>query len=89
MSLVPFYADANGAIYDAPGYRALARMGDAILPMDEEAVIPLPEGADMVFLPERPVRFDLIAAKAVIPAKVDSLAAASLEKTRSSAKSLP
>lgn len=55
MSLVPFYADASGAIYDAPGYRALARLGDAIIPLDEESVIPLPEGADMVFLPERPV----------------------------------
>ena len=55
MSLVPFYADASGAIYDAPGYRALARLGDEIVPMDERQVIALPEGSDMVFLPERPV----------------------------------
>ncbi len=55
MSLVPFYADAGGAIYDAPGYRALARLGDDIVSMDERQVIALPEGSDMVFLPERPV----------------------------------
>ncbi len=55
MSLVPLYADTAGAIYDAPGYRALARSGAQIVPLDEAAVIPLPEGADLVFLPERPV----------------------------------
>lgn len=55
MSLVPLYADTAGAIYDAPGYRALARTGAQIVPLDEQAVIPLPEGADLVFLPERPV----------------------------------
>lgn len=54
-SLVPFYADAGGAIYDAPGYRALARSGDDIVPMDERQVIALPEGSTWFFLPERPV----------------------------------
>ena len=54
MSLVPLYADAAGAIYDAPGYRALARAGAEIVPLEEQSVIPLPEGADLVFLPERP-----------------------------------
>ncbi|MBP2652663.1 MAG: hypothetical protein H6Q73_232 [Firmicutes bacterium] len=49
--LTALYADANGKIYDAPGYWAVGRTGffDAALTMDD--VIPLPGGTDLMFLP--------------------------------------
>ena len=46
-------AAANGEIYDAPGYSALGRSGDTLLDLTPQDLIPLPEGADLMFLPGR------------------------------------
>ncbi|MFC2336711.1 MAG: radical SAM protein [Negativicutes bacterium] len=46
-------AAANGEIYDAPGYSALGRSGDTFLDLTLQDLIPLPEGADLMFLPGR------------------------------------
>ncbi len=50
---VAVYADANGTIYDAPGYGAVGRVGGRDEILSAEALIPLPEGADLMFLPGR------------------------------------
>ena len=45
------YADNKGEIYDAPGYQAVGRTGHDDARLDLADMIPLPEGADLVFLP--------------------------------------
>ncbi|MBR2215816.1 MAG: radical SAM protein [Selenomonadaceae bacterium] len=47
------YADENGEIFDAPGLAAMGRQGEENIPLQKEDLIPLPEGADLMFLPER------------------------------------
>lgn len=48
------YADENGNILDAPkGFTALARTGTEIVELSPEDLIPLPESADLMFLPDR------------------------------------
>ena len=48
------YADENGNILDAPnGFQALARSGSEIIELSPEDLIPLPESADLMFLPDR------------------------------------
>lgn len=48
------YADENGNILDAPqGFQALARTGSEIIELTPEDLIPLPESADLMFLPDR------------------------------------
>ena len=47
------YADEEGAIFDAPGFRAMGRQGEENVPLTPEDLIPLPESADLMFLPER------------------------------------
>jgi pyruvate-formate lyase-activating enzyme len=57
MNLV--YADSKGNVYDHPQYGALGRNGDMITEMIEEELIPLPDGATLVSLPNtRPVALD-------------------------------
>lgn len=57
MNLV--YADAQGNVYDHPEYTALGRNGDMIVDIMENELIPLPEGATLVSLPNtRPVAVD-------------------------------
>lgn len=51
--LTALYADANGEIYDAPGYGAVGRSGDQEAPLQLKDMIPLPEGAELMFLPGR------------------------------------
>jgi pyruvate-formate lyase-activating enzyme len=73
------YADEKGNIYDAPGYAAVGRSGrdDAVLTDDD--LIPLPPGADLMFLPGRsalaahegeiaPIAAPLAAVAAMLPA---------------------
>ncbi len=73
------YADDKGNIYDAPGYAAVGRCGrgDAVLADDD--LIPLPPGADLMFLPGRsalashdgaiaPIAAPLAAVAAMLPA---------------------
>ncbi|WP_371376368.1 radical SAM protein [Sporomusa aerivorans] len=47
------YADKNGEIYDAPGCQALGRLGDSFKAIKPEDMIPLPDGAELMFLPGR------------------------------------
>lgn len=47
------YADEAGEIYDAPGCGAAGRMGSDISFLAPGDLIPLPEGADLMYLPDR------------------------------------
>jgi len=77
--LTAVYADEKGNIYDAPGYAPVGRSGreDAVLSADD--LIPLPPGADLMFLPGRaalaaqgggiaPIAGPLLAVAAILPA---------------------
>ena len=50
---IALYANKQGEIYDAPGYQPAARIGNHIVPLMPEDLIPLPEGAELMYLPER------------------------------------
>jgi pyruvate-formate lyase-activating enzyme len=53
------YADAKGNVFDHPELLGLGRSGDMITEILEEELIPLPEGATMVSLPDtRPIGWD-------------------------------
>ena len=54
MTITALYADERGEIYDAPGYRAVARVGGLVAELKSEDMIPLPEGAELMYLPGRP-----------------------------------
>lgn len=57
MNLV--YADQDGNIFDHPHLHGLARSGDIVTELIEEELIPLPEGATLVSLPDtRPLGID-------------------------------
>ncbi len=47
------FANARGEILDAPGFRAAARSGRRLAPLDPAELIPLPQGSELYFLPER------------------------------------
>lgn len=47
------FADKNGEIYDAPGYRAVGRNGSQLTALFPADLILLPEGADIMYLPGR------------------------------------
>jgi pyruvate-formate lyase-activating enzyme len=51
--ITTLYADKNGEIFDAPGCPAVGRLGETCLALRPEDMIPLPEGAQMMFLPGR------------------------------------
>lgn len=51
--ITALYADENGEIFDAPGIGAVGRFGDEIRPLTPEDLIPLPESADLMYLPDR------------------------------------
>lgn len=51
--ITALYAAENGEIYDIPGYAALGRIGGELVKLTEADLIPLPEDADLMFLPER------------------------------------
>ena len=52
---VPYmlFADAEGQIYDHPEFLCVGRSGKDTVPLQPEDFIPLPEGTDIFFLPER------------------------------------
>lgn len=73
------YADSRGEIFDAPGYGAVGRVGAHDAALTPEELIPLPDGAELMFLPERsalamkdgkiaPIATPLLAVAAVLPA---------------------
>jgi len=47
------YADENGEIFDAPNMLPMGRIGNEIVELKREDFIPLPESADLMFLPDR------------------------------------
>jgi len=65
MNLV--YADEQGQVYDHPDYVAVARSGENLMEILEDELIPLPEGATLVSLPNtRPVGMDPNTGKMVL-----------------------
>lgn len=79
MLLTALYADSKGEIFDAPGYEALGRVGNETVFLKLEDMIPLPDGADLMFLPGRPasaahkgkietISFGFTAVAAMLPA---------------------
>lgn len=77
--LTALYADKHGEIYDAPGYQAVGRSGETVDLLDESEMIPLPPGAELMFLPGRsalagqkdgiaPIARELFAVAATLPA---------------------
>lgn len=51
--ITALYADDNGEIFDAPGFAGMGRSGSENILLKEEDLIPLPESADLMFLPDR------------------------------------
>jgi len=51
--ITALYADENGEIFDAPGFGALGCLADTPRELTSEDLIPLPEGADLMYLPNR------------------------------------
>lgn len=51
--ITALYADERGEIFDAPGMAGLGRSGGEIVELTPEDLIPLPESADLMFLPDR------------------------------------
>ena len=51
--ITALYADENGEIFDAPGFFGSGRLGGEAMPLTPEDLIPLPESADLMFLPDR------------------------------------
>ncbi len=47
------YADEDGEIYDIPQLSGMGRIGSRNVPLRPEDLIPLPESADLMFLPNR------------------------------------
>lgn len=53
VEITALYADENGEIFDAPGIAGLGRIGNDIVEIMPEDLIPLPDTADLMFLPDR------------------------------------
>lgn len=51
--ITTLYADRNGEIFDVPGCHAAGRLGSSLLALRPEELIPLPAGAELMFLPGR------------------------------------
>ncbi|WP_371365552.1 hypothetical protein SRRS_02820 [Sporomusa rhizae] len=51
--ITTLYADKHGEIFDAPGCQAVGRLGGDCRPLVPEEMIPLPEGAELMYLPGR------------------------------------
>lgn len=51
--ITALYADEHGEIFDHPEYQGVARVGNKNIVLTPEDLIPLPESADLMFLPGR------------------------------------
>ena len=51
--ITALYADENGEIFFAAGMAGAARLGEETVRLTEDMLIPLPDSADLMFLPER------------------------------------
>jgi pyruvate-formate lyase-activating enzyme len=55
-------ADADGRIFDLPGYAAVGMAGEDLVPLPREQTIGMPFGSELMYLPDRvPVLFNLAA----------------------------
>ena len=52
-AITAVYADEDGNILDAPGMRGMGRTGRMNVLLQAEDLIPLPESADLMLLPDR------------------------------------
>jgi pyruvate-formate lyase-activating enzyme len=52
-AITALYAAEDGEIYDAPGMAGMGRIGKDNIRLRPEDLIPLPESADLMFLPDR------------------------------------
>ena len=52
-SIILLYADDNGDIFDAPGVAAMGRSGTENIVLSKKDLIPLPEDAELISLPQR------------------------------------
>lgn len=75
MNLV--YAGPDGHVYDHPDFIALGRNGELVTEILEEELIPLPEGATLVSLPDtRPIGLNVRSgAMEVVPGDVNAVGA--------------
>lgn len=51
--ITALYADERGEIFDCPGFVGVGRIGGEHVKLQPDDLIPLPEGADLMFLPGR------------------------------------
>lgn len=51
--ITALYADENGEIFDVPGFAGMGRIGRETVLLTPQDLIPLPESADLMFLPDR------------------------------------
>ena len=51
--ITALYADETGEIFFASGMAGAAMLGNDVVRLSEDALIPLPDSADLMFLPER------------------------------------
>ncbi|CAG7648996.1 hypothetical protein PAESOLCIP111_05771 [Paenibacillus solanacearum] len=75
MNLV--YADQSGSVFDHPDFIGLGRSGEMVTDILEEELIPLPEGATLVSLPDtRPVGVHAATGEMrVVPGEVNAVGA--------------
>jgi pyruvate-formate lyase-activating enzyme len=58
--LAAVVADADGRIFDLPGYAAVGMAGEELAPLAREQAIGMPYGSELMYLPDRvPVLFNL------------------------------
>jgi pyruvate-formate lyase-activating enzyme len=58
--LTAVVADADGRIFDLPGYAAVGMAGEDLAPLAKEQTIGMPFGSELMYLPDRvPVLFNL------------------------------
>lgn len=95
--ITALYADERGEIYDRPGYGGVGRIGAQTVALKKEDLIKLPDGADLMFLPERAalgekngriVPIEGQAVSAILPAGYTRTHLPAFQKT-SGAKMLP
>jgi len=94
----PLVANGAGEIVDLPRLRAAARAGNAVFPVDPAELVPLPDAAELLFLPGRtPLAFgargaeevpDALAVAAFLPPGWTALAL-SAQVRRADAPALP
>lgn len=51
--ITALYADEKGEIFDAPGIGGMGRIGNDLCLLKPDDLIPLPDSADLMFLPDR------------------------------------